>query len=793
MRKILMFFGLLCMINLLNAQQTVAVHQNGHENLVGAVNSVNIFADDVQFWVGSGSNSTLVCIGWDSQSASYTPTVVVWGLHWNSSITLLDALDSIATHDGRFTFTMSGSYLSAMDYNDPATGVHLTPYQQWNCNNYNGIYSFTTLTSTWLRISESTCDDYNFSTVNNLIYASDPGTPTPPTPEPFSPDDILYWVGTGNASSIVAVSWDEDEVALAWGVHYDDEYYPSVIDLLDTIDTYDPRFDYYVSYYLSTPYNISSISFSEVNLTLSQTNTSNIQVRVLTDGQYDAVSGSELEDYSIWDGDFVQISTAGLFDFSDLEAVEPPATPIEPDSLCTTIHPLTYSEDFASYTSDQSMRPYFAGAPIPECWTVYGNGTVQHVGNGTSTQSDYFGGVGYSTSTNSFGAIAANDAFFTFIGSQIYTGDNANYINDMNTTGTRRYAVLPPFDHPLSQTVLTFDHRTNMADANTHLVVGYIVNDTADFVGLETYTADNKVLHHDTVLFSQYANMPANARLTMMWDVASTTASTTGSGYRYCGIDNLTVTLANSDTTVNPIDTTETLIDATIDFSEILYWVGEGSNEAVMAVNWADTALAWGYRWNGTATVADMMADIAAADPRFSYTVSGFLDDINYIDTASGMTTPLGITPGNWWGSTNNGFMDMGMGQTLNNGDFEKWADPAAGVIVDSTYDETYQYWWYTYVYPMTITPVTVPDTTSSDIGIDNHEMSRVYAYPNPCTGMLYINNENADRIELYDMNGKLLDAIENRDTQVILNMQAYPAGLYMLKVGNSVQKILKK
>lgn len=72
--------------------------------------------------------------------------------------------------------------------------------------------------------------------------------------------------------------------------------------------------------------------------------------------------------------------------------------------------------------------------------------------------------------------------------------------------------------------------------------------------------------------------------------------------------------------------------EATIDFSDILFWVGEGTNEAVMAVNWADTA--------------------------------------------AGMTTPLSITPGNWWGSTNNGFMDMGLGQTLADGDLEKWADP---------------------------------------------------------------------------------------------------------------------
>ena len=233
--------------------------------------------------------------------------------------------------------------------------------------------------------------------------------------------------------------------------------------------------------------------------------------------------------------------------------------------------------------------------------------------------------------------------------------------------------------------------------------------------------------------------------------------------------------------------------EATIAFSDILYWVGEGMNEAVMAVNWADTALAWGYRWNGTATVADMMATIAAADLRFSYTVSSFLDDINYIDTAAGMTTPLGITLGNYWNSTNNGFMDMGLGQTINNGDFEKWADPAAGVIVDSTYDEINHYWWYTYVYPMTITPVTVPDTTTNPDGIDNHELSRVYAYPNPCTGILYITNDSAEHIELYNADGKLLEAIESRETQVVLDMQSYPTGLYLLKVGNGVQKILKK
>ncbi len=153
--------------------------------------------------------------------------------------------------------------------------------------------------------------------------------------------------------------------------------------------------------------------------------------------------------------------------------------------------------------------------------------------------------------------------------------------------------------------------------------------------------------------------------------------------------------------------------EATIAATDIVYWVGEGSNQVVMAVNWADTALAWGYRFDGTKTVNDMMDEIAAADPRFSYTMDGYyLNDINF---NAGSRT-LAITPGNYWSSTNNGFMDMGMNQPLANGDFEKWADPAAGVIVDSTYDETYHYWWYTYVYPMTIYPVSIPAPVDATI-----------------------------------------------------------------------------
>lgn len=470
--------------------------------------------------------------------------------------------------------------------------------------------------------------------------------------------------------------------------------------------------------------------------------------------------------------------------------------------------------------------------------------------------------------------------------------------------------------------------------------------------------------------------------------------------------------------------TTTDPVEATIAASDILFWVGEGSNEAVMAVNWADTALAWGYRWNGTATVSEMMDHIAAADPRFSYELGAWgLDDILFV-VAEGDT--LRKAAYSYWESKNNGVMDAGMGQPLVNGDFEKWAEPAAGVIVDSTYDEYYNYWWYTYAYPMTIHPVTVPDTTgggvtppnpgegpfcggvgtagcnaiaaddnafvawatgvvltrgpqmisnpnsplashgnetnaigpatlnnsmdavslgdggnalltferpirngegpdfvvfendnigtflelafvevSSDgehfvrfpatsltptdvqvgsfgsvdptfinnlagkfkigygtpfdleelagsenldidsivyvrvidaigtidpqyasydafghivndpwptnfassgfdlsgvgvihqkpVGIEDHDVTRITVYPNPCSDRIYVNLDEVQKVELYNMNGRLLEMIQPDDTHFMLDMQKYPAGMYLLKVGNGVQKIMKK
>ncbi len=175
-------------------------------------------------------------------------------------------------------------------------------------------------------------------------------------------------------------------------------------------------------------------------------------------------------------------------------------------------------------------------------------------------------------------------------------------------------------------------------------------------------------------------------------------------------------------TNPNAGSSTTDAVDATIAFEDILYWVGNGSNEAILAVNWPDTALAWGYRFgDGNVSVNDMLNDIAAADPRFSIVNGAWgIDDILFVE--NGDTLRKGEFA--YWSSTNNGVMDMGIGQTLANGDLEKWAESTTGVLVDSNWVEDYGgYWNYTYVYPMTIHPVSVPEVTPEDATITADEI----------------------------------------------------------------------
>ncbi len=221
--------------------------------------------------------------------------------------------------------------------------------------------------------------------------------------------------------------------------------------------------------------------------------------------------------------------------------------------------------------------------------------------------------------------------------------------------------------------------------------------------------------------------------------------------------------------------------DATIAASDILYWVGNGNNKVIFAVNWADTALAWGYKFStDSVTVETMMNDIQSADPRFSWVPNTWgLDDINYV-VAEGDT--LGAVMAGWWMSTLNGNSNAsaGIATKLGNNDFFKWGDYTVGVTVDTV--------TYAMVFPMTIYPVSQP------LGIAGVESISMSVYPNPASSFVTISGfEGNNEAVLYDMRGSKVASYRVNGVEARLDLSAVVSGVYMLRVGNAVTKVIVK
>ena len=125
--------------------------------------------------------------------------------------------------------------------------------------------------------------------------------------------------------------------------------------------------------------------------------------------------------------------------------------------------------------------------------------------------------------------------------------------------------------------------------------------------------------------------------------------------------------------------------DATIDPADIKFWIGEGESEVVFIVNWAepDTALAWGYRFDGENVVLKtIMDDVAAADYRFSYEGGeSWINDLHFNDGVLDLSI---VTPG-WLSYLINGnsSWDTYDVATVADGEYVKIGDTECGTMID--------------------------------------------------------------------------------------------------------------
>ena len=215
--------------------------------------------------------------------------------------------------------------------------------------------------------------------------------------------------------------------------------------------------------------------------------------------------------------------------------------------------------------------------------------------------------------------------------------------------------------------------------------------------------------------------------------------------------------------------------EAMIDFDDILYWVGEGENKAVFAVNWNEPnkCLAWGYRFNGESIILkELMDNIAAADPRFAFDASnGFVSDLTFDDgdlhlALAGMYFMYNINGfAAWYGYDE---------QTIVDGDFIKWGDESCSTEIAQ----------WTYVWTQTVEPVSVYDAVNENM------VNTLSIYPNPAVNETFVTIENAglNEVSVYDIQGRLISkesVMANEGDQARLSTETLTSGVYFVRVSN--------
>ena len=227
------------------------------------------------------------------------------------------------------------------------------------------------------------------------------------------------------------------------------------------------------------------------------------------------------------------------------------------------------------------------------------------------------------------------------------------------------------------------------------------------------------------------------------------------------------------------------VVDAIINPEDILYWIGEGENKVVVAISWcsySESALAWGYRFDGEATVFQALTDIAAADDRLTV-IGDAPSNITYVDDVYNLT--MCPNPDAQWGDPDydvpmhsvNGLMGMNMmaAEPIHNDDFIKIGGVACGIMSAD---------WTTISWETPIEPASIYT------GLNENQSKTLSVYPNPAVEEAYVTLENAgvNEVAVYDIQGRLVikESVNvEAGEQVRISTATLNAGVYFVTVSN--------
>ena len=81
----------------------------------------------------------------------------------------------------------------------------------------------------------------------------------------------------------------------------------------------------------------------------------------------------------------------------------------------------------------------------------------------------------------------------------------------------------------------------------------------------------------------------------------------------------------------------------------------------------------------------------------------------------------------------------------------------------------------------------------STATSIDNVNVSTCHIYPNPTQDMLIIDNSDADKALIFDLNGRLLQTVSLFGEKATINVTSLPRGEYLLLLNTQTFKFIKQ
>ncbi len=230
---------------------------------------------------------------------------------------------------------------------------------------------------------------------------------------------------------------------------------------------------------------------------------------------------------------------------------------------------------------------------------------------------------------------------------------------------------------------------------------------------------------------------------------------------------------------------------------DIVYWIGEGTNEVVFVVDFNDesenSSYAVGYRYENETSFADMLTAISIVDDRITINLGSseygtFLNDIifdldedgvNEHEGLAGIPDPNTDYWSTWSGDSFNDLSaNLGVSELLEN---NRWF--ACSFKFNENFEAS-----------MPDLPIPLIEPNTNNVNILN--IKDIKIYPNPfCDKITIHNNLDLIKINIIDIYGKIIfQTFEiNKKQDISIDCSILKSGVYFINLISKTQIISKK